>query len=373
MLFYKIKKFFIFIFLSFLSVCRNSTPFFYNQIHIDFWFQSESYYNFVRIVNIPEKKSTFFLFFYPESFAEPYSKLNSTVEEEELKKQSLSKKISIFSSITNKNPDLSISLDKHSLIRLINFTEGINVFLPIGLNFQEADYYYNVGFHKLFGENIYEFIFLLETDQQETEEYLKLHRHYRWQTFVLNFFYQIKLKPKLLHQKNQMKYLHSLMNTNTSVDDLNTILLSITESKFFLIELPLIAFNLSQNKPVYVLNFEKAKELYHSYISDLKNVETKKNSVFLEIINANGTDRLANRVKMRIHSDQFKVLHTDNFSTTIPRTILLCNNLKGKDLEKIQNLMSLNEDQIYFYRTLKEIPFTLILGEDFSIKNLLKK
>lgn len=372
MSFHKITKLLILITLIFFITCKNSTILFHSQIHIDFWFKSEFYYNFVRIVYFPEQKTTLFLFFYPEANINKDSQ-DLQSKDENLKSQSLLDKISVFSSITNKNPDITISLDKSSLIRLVNFTEGMNVFLPIQLNFTKSDFNFTVGSHKLFGEDIYEFLTLLESEQENNKEFIELFRHYRWQTFILNFFYQLKSKPKLLQKENQMVHIHSLLKTNANINQLNTIFMSILGSKFFLLEFPVLAFSHSQGNPVYALNFTKAKEMYSSFVYELGELETKKIPVNLEIINANGTDRLANRVKMRIHSEQFKVLNTDNFSTTIPNTILLCNYPKGRDLNKIQNLLFLKEDQIFFYRTLKDVPYTLILGEDFSIKNLLKK
>ncbi|MFN3603082.1 MAG: hypothetical protein ACK4UJ_00060 [Leptonema sp. (in: bacteria)] len=353
----------------------------HKQIHIDLSLENDSFYNFVRMVYFPEKKTTLFLFYNPLAIIDP------RITEENIndinkdffynsQKQNLSEKIAILNTITGKTSDITISFTKESFIRLLNFSEGLNLFLPKKLELKESEYYFKEGFHSLFGENAYEFISLLEPTQEENKDLILLYRHLRWETLLLNFFYQLKFKPKLIKQENQIKYLYSFLNTNTNIETIKNIFSSIGESKFFLIEFPLIAKqNFSSKETLFFLNIKKTQNLYNSFVSNLSHIENQntRDSIYLEILNANGTDRLANRVKMRIHSEQFKVLNTDNFYYTIPYTILLCNFPNGFEIQKIQNLLSLKENQIYFYRMIQDIPYSLILGKDFSIKSLLKK
>lgn len=364
---------FIIFFLQFCSDRSNS----YQQVHIDFTLEDNDFYNFVRIIYFPEKKITVFVFINPEAYFDP------KITEENidnisydyfltLKKQQKEEKISLLNSILNKNSNFYISFTKENFIRFINFTEGIKIFLPTAIELPESEYFFKNGFHKLFGENVYEFFSKEEHTLMNENEYAIFYKHYRWETIILNFFYQLQFKPKLYENKNQFSYLYSFMKTNTNKENIQWFLKSITESKFFLLELPLIAKKqINQNH--FFLNIPKSKNLYENYIKNLFDQENKKTSVNLEILNANGTDRLANRVKMRIHSDQFKVLNVDNYSFLIPHTILLCNIPNGYELDKITNLLNLKKNFVYFYRTIKDIPYGIILGEDFSIKNLLKK
>lgn len=372
-----IRKFlFILLIIFLIQFCSNQSNS-YQQIHVDLILEDNNFYNFTRIIYFPEKKITVFLFINPEAYFDPKiteENINNISNEYflTLKKQKIEDKISLLNSILNKNSNFNITFTKENFIRFINFTEGIKIFLPTITELQESDYFFKNGFHKLFGENVYEFLSKEEQNLINENEYSIFYKHYRWETIILNFFYQLQFKLKLIENKNQLSYLYSFMNTNTNQENIKFFLKSIAESKFFLLEFPLIAKkHINQN--YFFLNIEKSKELHHNYIKNIFDQENKKTSVNLEILNANGTDRLANRVKMRIHSDQFKVLNVDNYPFLLPNTILLCNFPNGYELDKIAHLMNLNKNSVYFYRTIKDIPFSIILGEDFSIKNLLKK
>jgi hypothetical protein len=371
---YKIIFSLLFVFLFGCNITNKSDT----DIHINFIINDLNYYNFTRMVFFPKEKITLLVFYNPESYLEENpEKLNNTnidFKKYQDQKNDVEKKVKIFNKITQKNENFYLRIDRDNFIRFINFINGIKIFLPSNLELENTDYLHIKGDHTYFGENLYEFFTLNERYESGSYHIISQNKHFRFETMMLNLIFQLKFKEEILQKQNQLDILYSFFNTNLSKKDFQNFLETLVEYDFLIVEAPLIPVKFPTNSETDLfVHIPKSKELYNHYLNKIKSNNILKDPITLEILNASGINRLANRVKAIIDSQNYKVLATDNFSFDLDETFLICNNGNSLELKQLIGLLYIPEKNIYFLRRIKDVGFTYILGHDFNVKKFLKR
>ncbi len=369
--FKKLITIFFCIQILFLS-CKNDNTI-DKEIHIDFLLKDESgYYNFTRMVFLPDYKKILFLFYNPDANFSKTITENTNFIAQNIPEQTVKEKIENFVIITNKPSDFYITIDKKNFIRFIDYIEGIYIFLPERIILQNSDYIYLPGEKIFYGDKVFDYISTIENYERGNYFIVSQNKHFRFETILLNLIYQLKFKKHIINKQNQFQYVINFFQTNMDQNELNNFFISLIQYDFFLLELPLISVkNNIKNETELFLNIEKSQQIYNSIIQLIKTYPQKE--ITLEILNTTKVNRLANRVKTLIDSQYYKVLGTDNFPMELEKSILICYNGNTIDLKKLINLLNISEKNIYFLRKIKEVGFSYLLGKDFDVKKLLKR
>jgi len=369
------KKFIeLFLFLLILSHCSNNS--YDKNIYIDFIIENNSYYNFSRFLFLPEEKILILIFFNPESYIEENPEIlnqninfNSYIEQ----KNNLQKKLKAFKLITKNDPDFYLRFNKDNFIRFVNFIEGLELFITSDLTLENAHFLFLKGKHKFYGEKVYEFISLNEPYQKGNYHIISQNKHFRFETILLNLIYQLRFKTSTLLKENQIEYLYRFLETNMSKKDFKYFLQSISEYEFIALELPLnIVKNPLDNENALFLNIAKSIQIYQDLLNQIHKYKNNQFLITLEILNASGVNRMANKVKAIINSQYYQVLTVDNFPAILEETFLISNNGNLLELNQVKKLLYVDEKNVFFIRRIKDVGFSYIIGKDFNIKKLLK-
>lgn len=367
-------KYYIIIILLLFTYCSNTKNDF-KEIHIDFIINDDKINHFNRFVFLPDKKVVFILFFNGDANYDPSIQETSTEEVDFVSNQSLQNKLNYFDQITEKKSDYFIRFNKNNFIKFINFIEGIRFFIPDKLLLNNSDFIHYDGEQLYFGEKLYEYIFMMENYDKDSYAIISQNRHFRYETFILNFIYQLQEKKHILQKENQRNYILKFLETNLKPIEIQYFFESLLEYDFILIEFPLISKkNIKTKETLLFLNLEKSKMIYQQTLTNLINQkEEEETPITIEILNASLVNRLGNRVKSIIDSKLYKVLSVDNYLKELNNTYLISNHGNSFQLKKLKKLLHIQEKNVYFIRRIKDVEFSYILGTDFNIKTLIKQ
>ncbi|MCS7205234.1 MAG: LytR C-terminal domain-containing protein [Leptospiraceae bacterium] len=370
-MFKKIYKFYFIIIFLLLSCSKED--YFEKEIHLDFVVTLGNYYNFSRWIFIPEKELTLLLFFNPDSYVvKEKDILSENIRFEEYKTQSWEEKIEVFKKITQKNPNSRIHLKDQQFEQMIDFLEGLELFLIQRLQFLESDHFFLEGKSRFYSDYLKDYLVSLETYERGNYYIASQNRHFRFETFLLNFLYQLRDKRTIFEKDNQIKVLHNILKSEIHIDDLRKLFFTLASYDFLVVEFPLmVVSNHQTNEKELVLNLEKSKEVYESVVENIKT--QNEIEVTLEILNASEVNRLANRLKSIIDSQKYKVMATENFPFPLEETILVNNNGNSLFIKEIRKILNIDEKRIYFYKRTREVGLSLILGKDFEMNKFIRK
>ncbi len=344
-----------------------------DEIHYDFVvYDNQNFYNFSRLIFFPNNKMALIIFFNSQSIVDERISESLTKKNLDEKKFDLwNRKILVFKEITGFRTNYYLYFNKENFIKFFNYLGGINMMLLRRIDLINSQFVYLNKKMLFFGEKLYDYISLDENLQDQTIMEV-LEKQYRFQNFFINFIYQLPSKKQIFTNEVELKVLSSFMETNLEQREIKNFFLNLIEYDFLVMEMPLIHKRIGNNDSM-ILHIEKSRQIYKDTKSRFEENQSDEETITMEIFNAASINRLANNVKSYIHSKTLQVLGTDTYPEELESTVLIDNKGNSKKLKKLEKLLNVSRENIFYIKRISDVEFTFILGKDFNIKTFLKR
>lgn len=275
--------------------------------------------------------------------------------------------------MTGRGHDFSLTLRPSGYARFIDLLEGIDFFVEDAVFLKGERFQYPDGVALFSGAQALEYS-LADGPVEKGSEYLgEIDRMFRSESVLLNVFWQLQKKFKMIDNDRRMALVHSLVETDMSRDQLHALLGAFAGDHpldIVVVESPLELGTLNGQK---ILLYKKERQA-PAFQEFEKTVGQKVDGFPVQVVNGTDINRLASKVKDLIHNRGVRVLNTDNYRTKdFPHSTAIEHSgdfRKGKLLEQ---LLALPMEQVFFRRRAVDLHATIIMGQDFNVKNLLNK
>lgn len=275
--------------------------------------------------------------------------------------------------MTGKGHDFSLTFRPSGYVRLIDLLEGVDFFVEDPIFLKNGRFQYPDGVTLFSGAQALEYS-LADGPAEKGSEYLaEIDRMFRAESVLLSVFWQLQRKFKLIDTERRMALVHSLVETDMSKDQLHAFLGAFAGDHpldIVVVESPLELGTLNGQK---ILLYKKDRQA-PAFQEFEKTVGQKVDGFPVQVVNGTDINRLASKVKDLIHNRGVRVLNTDNYRVKdFPHSTAIEHSgdfRKGKLLEQ---LLALPEEQVFFRRRALDLHATIIMGQDFNVKNLLNK
>lgn len=275
--------------------------------------------------------------------------------------------------ITGKGHDFSLKLSPSALSRWIDLLEGEDFFVEDSLFLKGARYQYPEGISLFPGAQAVEYAFLAGTAERGSEYLAEVDRLYRGETILLNLFWQLPRKFKVIDSESRMKLIHSLVETDLSSDQLRSLFAAFAGDHplgMVVLEAPMELGTLNGQK-VLIYKKDHPELLFQEFE---KNIAQKVDGFPVQVLNGTEINRLASKVKDLIHNRGVRVLNTDNYKDkNFPHSLAIEHSGDFRKARLLMELLALPPEQVFFRRRAVDLQATIIMGNDFNVKNLLKQ
>ncbi len=275
--------------------------------------------------------------------------------------------------ITGKGQDYSISLGPEELARIIDLTEGLEFFVEEPVVFDGGRFQYPAGVQLFSGKQAVEYLLAKGRFEKGSEYLADIDRLFRAESVLMNMLWQLPRKRDRVEKTEQVKLLHSLLDTNLSLEqfhDLITLFVGDRPFDVSVMEAPLELGTAGFGEKALIFNANRAAALYNDYVQSLS---VAPDGFPVQILNGTDINRLASRVKDLIHNRGVRVLKTDNYRHhDVQSTLAVEHSGDFRKARLLMELLGLSEDRLYFRRRVLDLHATVIMGRDFNMKSLLK-
>lgn len=276
--------------------------------------------------------------------------------------------------ITGKGHDHQITISPDSLSRLIDLTEGVDFFVEDPVIFDKGKFQYPDGVQLFSGEQAKEFSLAKGKFEKGSEYLADIDRLFRAESVLMNVLWQLPGKMDQIDRPEQIKLMHSLLDTDLSEEKFRELLLLFGSDRPFdvsVMEAPLELGTAGFGEKVLLFKADRAEFLYNDYVKSLK---TKVDGFPIQVLNGTDTSRLASRVKDLVHNRGVRVLNTDNYrSQDFAHSTAIEHSGDFRKARLLMELLGLAENRVFFRRRALDLHATVIMGKDFNMKSLLKE
>jgi hypothetical protein len=351
----------------FLAACSSGGSFTASEdpVHIRIALQDkndQTLFLYGRLIIFPKSQRALFFFVNTEARTEAHA-------------DPLRKGFGVFDDpmkqITGQGHDYQITVSPESFSRLIDLTDGVDFFVEDPVTFDRGNFQYPDGVQLFSGEQAKEFSLIKGRFEKGSEYLADIDRLFRAESILLNVLWQLPGKMTQIDRPEQIRLMHSLLDTDLSEEKFRELLLLFGADRPFdvsVLEAPLELAGTGEK--VLLFRSDRSRLLYNDYV---RSMDGKVDGFPIQVLNGTATSRLASRVKDLIHNRGVRVLKTDNYRIQdFATTTAIEYSGDFRKARLLMELLGLSEKQVFFRRRALDLHATVIMGKDFNMKSLLK-
>lgn len=325
---------------------------------------------FAQMIVYPEKRKVLFYF------------LNSDAsyrdQEEKIMEMSPSA-ADRFSQFTDVKSSYYIHVSRDQFSRLIDLMGGMPYYIEEIVELENSKFQYPPGRIFFNGPQTAEFLYQRKVEPDPTRNYLTgVERVHRMESVLLNLQWRLEDYYDRLSPEGVWNTFSSIPDTNLSADEFRSLLRYLATDGVYtaILEVPLevargkrIGAGVYENK-LFVKN-DRARNVYLEFYNRLQGEKKAPGGYMVEVLNGTETPGLARRARQNIQIRDVVVMNVDNFAyKPVPETVILDRGGSSQLSEDLRRIANMGKESVFFRRKNLEVDTTLILGNDFRLKDM---
>lgn len=277
-----------------------------------------------------------------------------------------------FSSLTELDSRYRINLESDAMVRFLDYLGGVELFLPEAIILENSRYQYPAGQQRFHGDQVLDFISRNHLVDRGSEHLQSVHKTFRMQTVLLNFLWQWKATIEPFEDEESQEFLLSLLDSNLGRDEMLALFDYMKRSRslqIVMLELPLETERIRPNIPPRLrVNMDRATEFYGERQYDFLDNDSREFPV--EVLNSTERAGLARRVSGLMQDDHLRVFDVGNYSIPLEKSMIIEWSGNTMNAGRLARISGREKSQIFFFRKPMDVEASLILGEDFRMRDL---